>query len=436
MVALDAVLRRRHIGRALLPLGLVCLAVGVSMAVVVPFNALFLSTAVQAGPVRVTVFLIVGPLAGVVASSVIGRLSDRRAMRRLLLIGASVAGLIGTGLTTFVRNYWILLGLTVTATALAGTLFPQTFAYARQALAGDGSGRSALIISTLRTVFSLAWVAGPPLGAFLLATGGFAYVYSVAAVMYAVAGLVATFWLEEVNAPAAPATAARAEPVPGALDAREPPRWTLLRTAAAFTILQTPLTLGVQALPLFISTDLGGHVADAGFVLGLCAALKIPLMLGLGALTSRVPLRALVLAGGGCGVAYYALATATRGVWLLAAAQILNAAFIAAVSGLGISYMQDMLPQHPGRATTLFTNSFPIGAMLAGPLFGVAQHFDFRVAYGIGTAVCATGLLTLFMTQPRSPSTLLPGPQQQDPLSMNRQPAEKSPTSGSRYSAV
>src|SRR5215469_16064708 len=57
IVALDAVPRNRHIGRALLPLGLVCLAVGVSMAVVVPFNALFLSTAVHAGPVRVTVFL-------------------------------------------------------------------------------------------------------------------------------------------------------------------------------------------------------------------------------------------------------------------------------------------------------------------------------------------------------------------------------------------
>jgi SET family sugar efflux transporter-like MFS transporter len=425
MVAQDAVLRRRHVGRALLPLGLVCLAVGVSMAVVVPFNALFLSTAVHAGPVRVTVFLVVAPLAGVLASTAIGRLSDRRAIRRLLLIGASVAGLIGTGLTTFVRDYWILLALTVTATALAGTLFPQTFAYARQALARDGSGRSALIISTLRTVFSLAWVAGPPLGAVLLATGGFAYVYGMAAVMYAVAALVAIFWLEEINAPTAPATARGAEPIPGPPDALEPPRWTLLRTAAAFTILQAPLTLGVQALPLFITTDLGGHVADAGLVLGLCAALEIPLMLGLGALTTRIPLRVLVLGGGGCGVAYYALATATRGVWLLAAAQILNAAFIAAVSGLGISYMQDMLPRHPGRATTLFTNSFPIGAMLAGPLFGLAQHFDYRVAYGIGTALCAAGLLTLLMTQPRRLPTQLPGPRREDPLLTNWQPAEK-----------
>jgi SET family sugar efflux transporter-like MFS transporter len=84
---------------------------------------------------------------------------------------------------------------------------------------------------------------------------------------------------------------------------------------------------------------------------------------------------------------------------MLVAGQVLNALFIAAVSGLGISYMQDMLPHHPGRATTLFTNSFPLGAMLAGPLFGVAQHFDYRLAYWLCTALCAAGLLLLIVVR-------------------------------------
>src|SRR3954452_15451753 len=131
-MAIDASPRRRQIGRALLPLGLVFLAVGVSTAVVIPFLSLFLSTAVHAGPVKVSVFLVVGPLAGVLASSLIARLSDRRAIRRRILIGAALAGVVGTGLTAFVRDYWVLLALAVTATALAGALFPQSFAYARQ----------------------------------------------------------------------------------------------------------------------------------------------------------------------------------------------------------------------------------------------------------------------------------------------------------------
>jgi SET family sugar efflux transporter-like MFS transporter len=399
-MALDVAAPQRHVGRALFPLGLVFLAVGISTAVVLPFLSLFLSTAVHAGPVQVTVFLIVAPLAGVVASTLVGRLSDRRAIRRALLIGASVAGLISAGLTTFLRDYWLLLALTITATALAGVLFPQMFAYARQVLAGEGAGRVAMGISTMRTVFSLAWVAGPPLGALVLDVGGFASVYGVAAAMYAVAALVAIVWLDEIGAPAAPPASPDDEPIPDVAGAPEASRWTLLLTAAAFTMLQCPLTLGVQALPLFIDVDLGGRISDAGLILGLCAALEIPLMLGLGALTSRIRLRLLVLAGAGCGVTYYALAAATSGVWLLAAAQIVNAAFIAAVSGLGISYMQDMLPRQPGRATTLFTNSFPIGAMLSGPLFGLAQHFGYRLAYGLGTVLCAVGLLVLLMTPP------------------------------------
>src|SRR3982751_3042910 len=105
----DALPRERHIGRALLPLGLVFLAVGTSTAIVFPFLSLFLNTAVDAGPVKVTVFLVGAPLAGVVASTLIGRLSDRRAIRRRILIGAALAGVVGTGLTAFIRDYWMLL---------------------------------------------------------------------------------------------------------------------------------------------------------------------------------------------------------------------------------------------------------------------------------------------------------------------------------------
>jgi MFS transporter, SET family, sugar efflux transporter len=427
-----AVPHRRRVGGALLPLGLMFLAVGVSTAVVLPFLSLFLSTDVHAGPVRVTLFLIAAPLSGVVIATLLGRLSDRWPIRRRVLIGASLAGMLSMGLTSFVRDYWVLLALTATATALAGSLFPQTFAYARHVLAPAGTGGSALAISGLRTVFSLAWVAGPPLGSVLLRAGGFTSLYAVAAAMYAGAALVAIGWLAEVRTPAGPAPSGCAAPPAGAAGggaagggaagggAGEPvpagteggaggvPRATLLLTAAGFTLLQCPLTLAVQALPLFISTDLGGRASDAGLILGLCAALEIPLMLSLGALAARVRLRVLVLAGGGCGVGYYALAAVSTQVWMLAAAQLLDALFIAAVSGLGISYTQELLPRQPGRATTLFTNSFPIGAMLAGPVFGLAQHLGYRLAYASATTLCAIGLAILSVTRPPAASSPAP----------------------------
>ncbi len=388
-MAPETLTRERRTRRALIPLGLAFLAVGLSTAVVLPFLSLFLSTEVRAGPIKVAVFLVAAPLAGVVVGTLLGRLSDRRPIRRSLLITAALAGAVGMALTAFVREYWILLGLTVTATALAGTMFPQTFAYARQVLQRDDPGRAAMGISAMRTVFSVAWVAGPALAAILLDAGGFRYVYGAAAVMYLIAALVAVVWLDEVG-PAAPAKA----DVP---DAPTGGRIRLLLTGTAFTLFMCPLTLAVQALPLFIDRDLGGHASDAGLILGLCAALEIPLILALGALSTRVPLRRLLYGGAVCGVLYYGLATTASNVGVLFAGQPLNAAFIAAVSGLGIAYVQDLLPGQPGRASTLHSNAFPIGAGLAGPFFGLGQHFGYRLPYAIATAFCLAGLAILLI---------------------------------------
>jgi MFS transporter, SET family, sugar efflux transporter len=235
----------------------------------------------------------------------------------------------------------------------------------------------------------VAWVAGPPLAAVLLDAGGFRYVYGAAAVMYLVAGLVAVVWLEEAGeAAATPADAV------GALTGG---RIQVLLTGTAFTLLMCPLTLAVQALPLFIDRDLGGQPSDAGLILGLCAALEIPLILALGALSTRVPLRRLLYGGAACGVLYYGLTATASNVGLLFAGQPLNAFFIAAVSGLGIVYVQDMLPGQPGRASTLHSNTFPIGAGLAGPFFGLGQHFGYRLPYAIATALCLAGLLILLI---------------------------------------
>jgi len=176
-------------------MALVFLAMGLSIAMAYPFLALFLTTAIHADPVHVTIFLVTGPVAGMAVVQLIGRLSDRRPIRRPLLLGAAAAGIAAMGLYAFVRDYWVLLAVAITLTAFAGSMMSQGFAYARAVLAE--SARAAMSLSTLRMLFSLAWVGGPPLAALIQSTGGFTALYATSAAMYAVALLVAFTTLPE-----------------------------------------------------------------------------------------------------------------------------------------------------------------------------------------------------------------------------------------------
>ncbi|MER7274293.1 sugar efflux transporter [Dactylosporangium sp. NPDC000244] len=386
--------------RALVPLGIIFFFVGMSVAVVGPFLSLFLSTEVHAAPALVGAFLVAGPLASMVSSNLLGRLSDRRPIRRRLLLTAALAGFTGAIATAFVREYWVLLALTMTLTALSGALFPQSFAYAREVLSQRGSTRAAMAISTLRMVFSVAWVAGPPVAALLLQWGGFRVLYLTAAAMYATAAAVIYLRLGEVSPPAhherPPARRAGA---------------VVWCTVAAFAVMQAAGVLNVQAMSLYLSHVLHAQVRDAGLILGLCAALEIPLMLGFGALSARYPLRRLIVLGAGIGVVYYTLVALVAHSWQIAALQVLNATFIAAVQGLGISYVQELLPGEPGRATTLAANAFPVASLLAGPLLGLSADVGYRYAYVSAAALCLLGFTLLVTTAPRHPATPAPAPE-------------------------
>jgi SET family sugar efflux transporter-like MFS transporter len=377
------------------PLALVFLAMGLSLAMAYPFTALFLTTAVHADPVHVTVYLVAGPVAGVIAVQLIGRLSDRRPMRRPLLIGAAAAGAAAMLVNAFVRDYWILLGVVATLAAVAGSMMAQGFAYARAVLAG--SDRAAMTTSTLRMLFSLAWVGGPPVAALIQTTGGFSALYATAAGMYAVAAIVVVALLPEPTVPAAnPVT----EATPAEAPARNQSTRVIGGTIAAFALVQGAGSVAVQMLPLYLAADLHSGVRQAGLILGLCAGLEIPLMLAFGALSLRMPLRRLILVGPVFGVAYLVLASTATHSWVLFAGQLLNATSISIMHGLGVSYVQDLLPTQPGKASALYANSFTAGTILAGPLIAGAQAIGYRPAYLIAAGVSLLGFALIAASRP------------------------------------
>lgn len=377
--------------RALGPLVVVFLALGLSTALSFPFLALFLTSAVHAGPLELTMFLLVQPLSGVVVSTVLGRLSDGRVARRRVLMVAAVAGCTGAALFSVLRSYWPLLLVACTLSAMGGALMPQGFAYARAMVANEPT--APMITSTLRMFFSLSWVAGPPLGAVLLNAGGFTTVYLCASGLFAVVVLVVACWFIEPPTLATPSSSGDDSDIGSPIVGARRSLWT---TLVGLVLLQGALALNVQLVPLLVRHNLHAGVSSAGVILGICAALEIPAMLGFGLLSKRVSLQLLVRLGPLFGIAYYTLASISTHVWQLAAAQLLNACFIAVIQGLAISYVQEFLPLHPGRASTLYSNTFAVGIIVAGPLLGIGAKFGYRVSFvaAAGLAVCGLVLIT------------------------------------------
>jgi SET family sugar efflux transporter-like MFS transporter len=381
--------------RALGPVVAVFLAVGLSTSLSFPFLGLFLTSAVHAGPIELSMFLLAQPLSGVVVATVLGRLSDGRVARRRVLMVSATAGCASAALFSVLRSYWPLLVLACTVTAIGGALLPQGFAYARAFLAGEPT--APMITATLRTFFSLSWVAGPPLASLLLNAGGFTTLYACSSALYALVVIVVARWMVEPPAVAQPSTDAEKADVDLPIDGARRSLWI---TLVGLVLLQSASVLNVQALPLLVRHNLHSGVGPAGVILGICAALEIPAMLSFGVLSKRVPLQRLVLTGPLFAMAYYAIASVVQQVWQLGAAQVLNACCIAVVQGLAISYIQELLPLHPGRASTLYSNTFACGAILAGPLLGLGAKFGYRYCFISAIGLAALGLVLLTVGRP------------------------------------
>ncbi|MDX8028867.1 sugar efflux transporter [Lentzea sp. BCCO 10_0856] len=370
------------LSRTFLQLSAISVVTGVSMAFALPFNSLFLTSEIKVTPFQLGFFLIVSPLAMVAASTIMGRLSDGRVQRRYMLAVGGVAGAIGYGLFAVLRDYWFLLGTSVIFIAITGSLLPQLFAYGRQVSQGPS-----MVVSVLRTLLSVAWVAGPPVAALLVAKTGWVGLFaSTAALLLGVAVLALTLPVP----PAAPVED-EVEEVAGQA------RGNMPVVSAAFVFLQGAVALAVGGLPLFITTELNGTAGDAGLAMGLCAALEIPMMLWFGSLANRMSQHKLVVIGAAISLSYHGLMVFTDSVWQVMSAQLLHATVISLVMGVGITYFQSLDPGRPGHATTMFSNTQIVGGMVAGALLGVSQQLGFRWVYGFSFTMCVLGLALLLV---------------------------------------
>lgn len=122
-------------------------------------------------------------------------------------------------------------------------------------------------------------------------------------------------------------------------------------------------------------------------------------MIVLGLLSAKYSNRILMMCGAVLGGAYYLVVILSDAMWQMLAAQILLAVFVAVISAIGISYIQDLLPNMPGYASTLYSNSSTIGRLIGSLVGGgLATIVGYRYSFVLCFILIIIALILLAVT--------------------------------------
>ena len=353
-----------------IPLFLPLLAAGVLVgfrdSMSLPYNALFAVERAHMGPLAVGIFLTLRAGGAIAISMLFGAWFDRWPSLWPLL-AALVAGSLGYALLTTTTNFALLCLIATVPLGMGATAFPLLFAVAKVQAAEANPLAASRSITLLRASFSLAWGVGPALGAIVVREDNYNALFWVSALF---SGLAFAPLALKLGAASAPVGVAVVSPRLGA---------AVVLAASSLTLFSMALGMGAVALPIAITADFGGSKFDVGLAASLCALLEVPVMMAIAARPSLfLGYRGMRL--GFVAIALFFVACAlARSVEALVWVQILRAAGIGLVSCIGISYLQDLMPNRVGAASVLYSNTSQIGQLLAGLAAGAwAEVYDYH----------------------------------------------------------
>ncbi|HUR57254.1 MAG TPA: MFS transporter, partial [Opitutaceae bacterium] len=318
--------------------------------------------------------------------------------RKVMLLVGAVAGVLGYTGYAFLRDPRVLVVVGATLLAIASVSFSQLFAYTREhffhtEVPGVPPG---YLTSVVRVCFSIAWTAGPSVGAWMMVAFGFRGVFLGAALLYFVYLLGVARYVKYEARPHHVRTAVR-EPVWRVLT-----RGDIFALFVAFLLIFAAHTANMMNLPLMITQELGGTGRDVGITFGIGPLAEIPLMLWFGLLAARGHQLALIRLGAAATVIYFLLLTQVRAPWHVFPLQILHGVSFAVISNVAILFFQELLPGQPGLATTIFTNASNLGNLVGFFSFGLlVLPFGHRGLFLVSATLTAVTLVLVLIYRPR-----------------------------------
>ncbi|WP_340023589.1 sugar efflux transporter [Paenibacillus sp. FSL K6-1096] len=352
---------------------------GLSVSATNPFLSLYCIQQAGMTPLSYGVLMSITMVFGLLISTLLGKASDSRFSRKSIIIFTLLSTSAAYVLFALFTNYYVLLAVSAIFFGISFASFPQVFAYARDSISKSNISaiNQPLAMNILRMFYSLGWIAGPSIGSVLVNKYNFFYLFLIVAATYIFVSLIAFILFR--SHPVTLSVQEDKQPVHLGKFMKQPQISSVLGT---FILLSIASSMSSIVLPLFFTTSLHGNYQQLGWLFSITAIVELPLMIVVGVMSRKMGKTAIILIGIIANVLYFLVFAMAHSIVLLYFAQVLSAISVSIIMGYGISYFQELLPEEPGTATTLYSNTSRIGSSLGGVVSGtVSGLFGYRSVF-------------------------------------------------------
>ncbi|MBY5765658.1 MFS transporter [Rhizobium leguminosarum] len=304
-------------------------------------------------------------IVNVTTSLTLGIWSDRLKERRPLVLGLSVAGMLGFGSIALIHSPAVFIFSTLLLVPMSNSTYSLLFASLRARTNQMDRGQGAAITAMVRALFSGSWALAPGLiGLYLVSSPSMTPAYGIAALASCTC-----FCLYFFFAPGNGAGGPAPDPVGFFASLKRIFVPHVLSRVIVMAMLFGLQRLNAMLLPLIITHEAGGTVVDVGFMAGLTALLEMPFMMMWGFAQRRFRSAHVLAFGALIYCVYLLLLGFASAPWHVYALLLFNACGAAAILSVPITYLQDLIADRPGLGTSLISLNTFIGVGVSAGLF-------------------------------------------------------------------
>lgn len=340
-------------------------------ALILPIMSLYLVDDLHTPPALIGVYTTASALSSVWVSHRLTMLMDRGYSSKKLLLFAITGIFLASLGYAFAQHFWQALVIGVLFMSFGYAAIPLILAMIRCYAEKTGQD-SAELNSKMRSSVSLLWIVGPPLAFTSVAKLGFKHNFYLASFISLVV-LIAIQVLLDGH----PVICKKRAKLNCGTNLKLPKQVWFLGLVIFFANVANSTFL--NAMPLYLTQQLGFSKSTPGILIGLTSVLEIPVMFFSVRWAQRIGKIRVLLFGFMAALVFYVGLQLADHFFEFLILQLVDGLFFGIFVGLGVTLLQDYSPSQVGKASAFYANAMLIGTMVGTSIMGVlAQYFGYQ----------------------------------------------------------